>query len=126
MRRNPMRDIIVNCAGTKSEDEFWQRYLETVRPDGAVYFGRNLDAFWDAIEGGGPGWPGDVRLIFTGTEALSIRFVTKLWKLAEDASSAHIELLDARLPPATGMARGLRQDWRHSIVAYLRSLSWRG
>ncbi len=27
-------------------------------------FGRNLDAFWDAVEAGGPGCPGKVKLVF--------------------------------------------------------------
>ncbi|WP_242919431.1 barstar family protein [Caulobacter sp. CCUG 60055] len=34
-------------------------------------FGRNLDAFWDAVEHQGPGWPGEVQLVFTNTAALA-------------------------------------------------------
>ncbi|UXS01304.1 barstar family protein [Agrobacterium tumefaciens] len=66
-----MREVIVDCSGIRSAAEFWQRYLDVVKPQGAAVFGCNLDAFWDAIEGGGPGWPGDVALIFSHTEHLS-------------------------------------------------------
>jgi len=66
-----MREIVVDCAGITSADEFWQRYLDAAKPDGALVFGRNLDAFWDAIEGGGPGWPGNVALIFQHSDQLS-------------------------------------------------------
>eukprot|EP01035_Chromulina_nebulosa_P046776 gene46776-63379_t len=57
-----MREVVVDCSGIGSTEEFWQRYLDTAKPDGAAMFGRNLEAFWDAIEGGGPGWPGTISL----------------------------------------------------------------
>lgn len=66
-----MKAIIIECAGVSSADEFWARYLDATEPHGAEHFGRNLDAFWDAIEGGGPGWPGEVVLTFQHAEALS-------------------------------------------------------
>ena len=66
-----MRTVIVNCADTKSESEFWQRYIDAVQPDGDNLFGRNLAAFWDAIEGGGPGWPGEVRLVLRNANHLA-------------------------------------------------------
>ncbi|MEO7691516.1 MAG: barstar family protein [Sphingomonas sp.] len=66
-----MREIVIDCAGITSPDEFWQRYIDRAKPEGASIFGRNLDAFWDAIEGGGPGWPGEVALIFTHSHQLS-------------------------------------------------------
>jgi len=66
-----MKTITIDCAGVNSADEFWGRYLDATEPDGAEHFGRNLDAFWDAIEGGGPGWPGEVVLAFQHADALS-------------------------------------------------------
>jgi RNAse (barnase) inhibitor barstar len=66
-----MREIVIDCSGIESPDEFWQRYLDAAKPEGASMFGRNLDAFWDAIEGGGPGWPGEVTLIFTHADQLA-------------------------------------------------------
>lgn len=51
-------DFVIQCAGIPNESAFWQAYLDTVRPEGWASFGRNIDAFRDAILGGGPGWPG--------------------------------------------------------------------
>jgi len=59
-----MQTIYIDCAGVKSAADFWQRYIDTARPADADLFGRNLDAFWDAIEAAGPGWPGEVKLVF--------------------------------------------------------------
>lgn len=55
-----MKKYILDCSSIASEDDFWSLYLETieVEPDVAVFFGRNLNAFWDAVSAGGPGWPG--------------------------------------------------------------------
>jgi len=64
-----MQTIEVDCAGVRTEGEFWRRYLEVVRPEGADIFGRNLHAFDDALVGG-PGWPGEVQLHFTHTSHL--------------------------------------------------------
>lgn len=56
-------DITIDCRTVKSGDDFWAAYVAAV-PDGAHGFGRDLDALWDALDGGGPGWPGEctVRL----------------------------------------------------------------
>ena len=58
-------DIVVECAGLANEASFWQACLDAAKPEGAANFGRNLDAFRDAILGGGPGWPGGctIRLV---------------------------------------------------------------
>lgn len=66
-----MKTVIIDCAGVTSTDEFWRRYVDAVQPEGREQFGCNLDAFWDALEGGGHGWPGDVTLDFQHTNALS-------------------------------------------------------
>jgi ribonuclease inhibitor len=64
-----MPTIEIDCAGIRTEAEFWQRYLDLVRPQGADIFGRNLDAFDDALSGG-PGFPGSVQVRFTHTSHL--------------------------------------------------------
>lgn len=61
--------LVVDCAGISSEDEFWNAYLETVAPEGRSSFGRNLNAFRDALWGG-PGWPGTATIRFVNTTAL--------------------------------------------------------
>lgn len=89
-----MKEVIVDCSDLTSLDEFWQRYVDAAKPEGASLFGRNLDAFWDAVEGGGPGWPGEVTLIFTHSEHLErlsppiadSSFLESLKSLAQQAS----------------------------------------
>jgi ribonuclease inhibitor len=66
-----MREVIVDCSRVGSAEQFWERYIDVAKPEGAPIFGRNLDAFWDAIERGGPGWPGEVSLVFTHSARLS-------------------------------------------------------
>lgn len=94
-----MKTIIVDCSGVSSPDEFWRRYLDATRPDGEEHFGRNLDAFWDAIEGGGPGWPGEVMLAFQHTDALAelrtaggASLLDGLRKVAEEATRIEVQL----------------------------------
>jgi ribonuclease inhibitor len=72
-----------------SETEFWEKYIEVVRPDGTASFGRNLNAFWDAVSGGGPGWPGKCDIHFVNTDGLrSIddgRFYSALREIASNS-----------------------------------------
>jgi hypothetical protein len=97
-----MRDVYIDCSGVSSTDEFWQCYLDAVKPEGAAMFGRNLDAFWDAVEGGGPGWPGDVTLVFTHSNHLSeLRtqcgsesFLNALKLLADQTSNRRVKFVD--------------------------------
>ena len=62
--------VVIDCKGVTSAAEFWQLYLDTAKPSDGKLFGRNLDAFWDAVEFGGPGWPGNVELVFTHSSQL--------------------------------------------------------
>lgn len=66
-----MQTIVIDCAGILTQEEFWQRYIDAANPSDPNLFGRNVDAFWDAIEGGGPGCPGEVELVFSNSEALA-------------------------------------------------------
>jgi ribonuclease inhibitor len=93
-----LKTVYIDCAGVTSGDELWRRYLDSARPDGADLFGRNLDAFWDAVEGGGPGYPGEVRLVFEHSHALAAlrlrdgsSYLDHLRKMARDAIWAKIE-----------------------------------
>ena len=66
-----MDTIVIDCQNVRNEGDFWQLYVELARPEGANIFRRNVSAFWDAISGGGPGWPGDVEVLFVYAEVLS-------------------------------------------------------
>jgi hypothetical protein len=94
-----MRTIYVDCLGARSVNDLWQRYIDAAKPDGADLFGRNLDAFWDAIERGGPGWPGNAKLVFTNTVDLEsftlpngTTFLDSLRQIARDATRVKIEI----------------------------------
>ncbi|WP_341909698.1 barstar family protein [Ferrovibrio terrae] len=65
-----MKTIYLDCRGVKSIDDFWRLYVDVMRVQTASGFGRNLDAFWDAVEGGGPGSPGEAKLVFENSASL--------------------------------------------------------
>ncbi len=52
-----MKVYVIDCCNIESEKEFWASYLRITKPEGSEYFGGNLDAFWDALSAGGPGFP---------------------------------------------------------------------
>jgi RNAse (barnase) inhibitor barstar len=94
-----MRTIHIDCSGVRSVDDLWQRYVDAAEPADAKGFGRNLDAFWDAIEGGGPGWPGEARLVFTHSSDLvalqtenGTLLLDALRRIANEATVTPIEL----------------------------------
>ena len=97
-----MREVVIDCSGIGSTEEFWQRYLDAAKPEGASIFGRNLDAFWDAIEGGGPGWPGEVALVFKHSGELrdlqtsnnNASFLDALKTVADEASAVSIKFVE--------------------------------
>ena len=93
-----MRTIHIDCSDVRSVADVWQRYLDAAAPDGGETFGRNLDAFWDAVEGGGPGWPGAAKLVFVGSTALAVLrlpsglpFLPELRRIANEATRVQIE-----------------------------------
>jgi len=57
-----MKKYILDCLHIRSDGDFWDLYCEVVQPEGVGYFGKNLDAFWDAVSADGPGWPGNCQL----------------------------------------------------------------
>jgi RNAse (barnase) inhibitor barstar len=92
--------LVINCKGITSAEEFWDRYERAVGRENCVWFGRNLDALWDALEGGGPGFPGVAHLIFEDTNDLTdiatargVPLLRGLQRIATDATHIKIELL---------------------------------
>ncbi len=78
-----MKQVIIDCRGIEDCAEFWRRYIDAAQPaEGG--FGRNLDAFRDALAGG-PGWPGDCEVILENTAALQ--------PLATSAGESFLEAL---------------------------------
>jgi len=64
------RKIFINGEFCQSKDDFWNKYVAEIDSESAKYFGKNLDAFNDAITGAGPGFPGDCIIEIVGTEKL--------------------------------------------------------
>lgn len=94
-----MRTILIDCHEVESASDFWQRYVDAAVPQSASLFGRNLDAFWDAVEHGGPGWPGEAKLVFANSAALATvgladgsSLLDGLRRIAEDAIQTEIKL----------------------------------
>ncbi|UMR32093.1 barstar family protein [Massilia sp. MB5] len=84
-----MKTYQLDCSQISLEGDFWQLYLATIRPDGAECFGRNLSAFRDAVSGGGPGWPGECRIMVFNTENLQQQegqFFNGLQRIAREVS----------------------------------------
>jgi ribonuclease inhibitor len=86
-----MKLYVIDCYSIKSEAEFWAEYLSIVKPQGAEYFGRNLDAFWDALSAGGPGFPNHeekCEIRFINTQHVKLfrngEFYNKLQEIAQD------------------------------------------
>jgi ribonuclease inhibitor len=92
-----VRVFILNGRLLISESHFWQQYVDVVQPEGAEFFGRNLDAFRDAVTGGGPGWPGG-PCVFRIVEAelalnhLGRDFLESLCKIAQETHDIRVEL----------------------------------
>jgi len=76
--------FVINCAGLTSEADVWREYLEVTQMTSGGNFGRNLDAFRDAIMAGGPGWPGACTLRFVGGELLGDHFHSTLRRIASE------------------------------------------
>ena len=93
------RTVVIDCSAVTSAPEFWQLYLDIAKPRDATIFGRNLDAFWDAIQSEGPGWPGHVELAFSNSSELAAihlangdSLLDELKKIADQATQIPIVL----------------------------------
>lgn len=92
-----MKTVVIDCRDLTSVAEFWQRYIDVAQPADWGFFGRNLNAFWDAVEGGGPGWPGEVKLVFANSVELATMpdgqwLLDQLRKIAAEVQYTPIEL----------------------------------
>lgn len=93
--KRPIRSVItIDCGKVTSEGAFWRLYLDSVKSDGSAAFGSNLDAFWDALERGGPGGPGEVDIHFINAKSLSSlrggEFLAELRRIASELTSARV------------------------------------
>lgn len=90
-----MGTYTIDCAAVTDEESFWRAYLSATNPEGAGYFGRNLDAFWDALHGG-PGWPGECELCFINTSSINNfregQFYSALQQIAKDSKHVRVRL----------------------------------
>lgn len=95
---------VLECSKIETPAAFWSLYVEQVVPEGSAGFGHNLDAFWDALSAGGPGFPGASILEVRNVETLEANghgpFVSVLEKIAQDLRprGLGVELLVLRFP----------------------------
>ncbi|OUL63619.1 barstar family protein [Flavobacterium sp. AJR] len=75
--QNSKRKIFINGNICSSREDFWNAYAKEIDPESAKHFGKNLDAFNDAISTAGPGHPGECIIEITGTENLYKIFGTE-------------------------------------------------
>ncbi len=82
---------IVDCINVIDETGFWEAYIRAINPDGAQFFGRNLDAFWDALHGG-PGCPDINTVYFVNTSIVKTfkegTFYSAVKAIAEESGAA--------------------------------------
>jgi RNAse (barnase) inhibitor barstar len=62
--------IFINGEFCTSKKDFWNKYVAEIDTESGKYFGKNLDAFNDAITAGGPGFPGYCIIEIIGTKKL--------------------------------------------------------
>ncbi len=64
------RKIFLNGEFCETKEEFWNEYISEIDSESGKFFGKNLDAFNDAITAEGPGFPGECIIEIIGTEKL--------------------------------------------------------
>ncbi|WP_430817555.1 barstar family protein [Carboxylicivirga sp. RSCT41] len=69
-KKRHRRRIFINGDVCITKEDFWNKYVADIDSESAKYFGKNLDAFNDAITAGGPGFPGDCIIEIIGTKRL--------------------------------------------------------
>ena len=72
-----MKKYILDCSDIKTEDDFWDAYVSNIEIDGEEFFGRNLDALWDALHAGGPGTPRDRCCFISVRKTESLKSINK-------------------------------------------------
>lgn len=91
-----MEKFIIDCSAVTSEMQLWELYAGTIKPEGIDHFGYNLDAFNDAITGGGPGWPGKCEIHFTNMARIhkfrSGEFYRRLQTIADASGTVRLVL----------------------------------
>lgn len=75
--QNSKRKIFINGNICNTREDFWNAYAKEIDSESAKYFGKNLDAFNDAISAAGPGYPGECTIEIIGTENLNKIFGLK-------------------------------------------------
>lgn len=65
-----LRKIFINGEFCNSKLDFWNKYVEEMEFSAKKDFGKNLDAFNDAITAKGPGFPGDCIIEIIGIKKL--------------------------------------------------------
>jgi len=97
-----MKTFVIDCSAVTREMELWEKYVEVTQPEGVEFFGYGLDAFNDAITGGGPGWPGECEIYFINTARIQRfrdgAFYKYLEKIAAESTSARLHLEDRIAP----------------------------
>ncbi|QXP59007.1 barstar family protein [Olleya sp. HaHaR_3_96] len=95
------RKIFINGEFCDSKQDFWNKYVAEIDYESGKNFGKNLDAFNDAITAEGPGFPGDCIIEIIGTEKLkkifgkdNFDFIIDLLRKAEFVDLI-VEKLDA-------------------------------
>ncbi|MCC5085435.1 barstar family protein [Xanthomonas campestris] len=88
-----MKCFVIDCSNITTAAQFWETYLAVVKPEGAGLFGRNLDAFNDALAGG-PGYPGECELsLFNSSRLHHLDNGQFLRHLREIATEPHNEAI---------------------------------
>jgi hypothetical protein len=64
------KKIFINGEFCETKQDFWNKYVAEIDSESGKLFGKNLDAFNDAITAEGPGFPGDCIIEIIGTEKL--------------------------------------------------------
>lgn len=64
------RKFFLNGYVYETQEDFWNAYTKQLNSESRKDFGKNLDAFNDAITAGGPGYPGECIIEIIGVENL--------------------------------------------------------
>ena len=84
---------LLDCAQVSTPGEFYELYLDRVPSASGDFFGRNLDALWDALSADGPGAPGPCVIELRNTRGLrGTPLLEGLKRIAADLHAAGAEV----------------------------------